>query len=175
MRAARTAVVIVAVAFAGCGAKAPPQRPHAPGVTPQSRPGEATPAPTHAGEPVTRAEIAVIRGWSEAVRRGDVEAATRYFAVPATIENGPKVVMRAREQLRLFNRTLPCGAKLTGWERGPHRFVVATFRLTDRRGGRCDAAPGTPAAVAFLIRHRHIEQWLRVNVSSAPNGDSRVA
>jgi hypothetical protein len=178
MRAARAALVTVAVAAAGCGAKTPPQDLHTPGVTPQSNPGAATPAPTPAGEPVTRAEIAVIRGWSEAVRRGNVEAATRYFAVPATIENDPtgaRIVFHARKQLRLFNRTLRCGAKLMRWERAPHRFVVATFKLTDRRGGKCDATPGTLAAVAFLIRHRHIEQWLRVDVPPARDSNDKVA
>jgi hypothetical protein len=175
MRAARAALVTVALAAAGCGAKTPPDQLHTPGVTPQSSPGVATPAPTPAGKPVTRAEVAVIRGWSEALLHGKVEEATRYFAVPATIENGPKVVMRARKQLRVFNRTLPCGAKLTRWQRGPHRLVVATFKLTNRRGGKCDATPGTLAAVAFLIRHRHIEQWLRVNVPPAPGSNDQVA
>jgi hypothetical protein len=174
MRAARAALLTVAVTAAGCGARTPPQQLHTPGVTPQSTPGVATPAPTPAAKPVTRAEIAVIRGWAEAVRRGNVEAATRYFAVPATVQNGPTVVMR-RKKLRMFNRTLRCGAKLTRWQRAPHRFVVATFKLTDRRGGKCDATPGTLAAVAFLIRHRHIEQWLRVNVPPAPHSNDKVA
>jgi hypothetical protein len=179
MRAARAALLAVAVAAVGCGAKTPPQDLHTPGVTPQGRPGVATPAPTPAGKPVTRAEIAVIRGWAEAVRRGDVEAATSYFAIPATVENdqqGTKFVLRARKQLRLFNRTLACGAKLTRWQRAPHRFVLATFELTTRRGAKCDATPGTLAAVAFLIRHRHIEQWLRViNVPPAPDSTDKVA
>ena len=178
MRAARAALVTVSVAAAGCGAKTPPQDLHTPGVTPQSHPGVATPAPAPAGKPVTRAEIAVIRGWSEAVRHGDVDAATRYFTVPATIGRVPTVapvVIHARKQLRLFNRTLRCGAKLTRWERAPHRFVVATFKLTDRRGYKCNATPGTLAAVAFLIRHRHIEQWLQVNVPPAPNSKNKVA
>ncbi|HEY7076366.1 MAG TPA: hypothetical protein VH418_13395 [Solirubrobacteraceae bacterium] len=170
-RAARAALLTVAVAAAGCGAQTPPQDLHTPGVTPQSHPGVAIPSPTPAGEPVTRAEIAVIRGWSEAVRAGRVEEATRYFAVPATIENGATVVMRARKQLRLFNRTLRCGAKLLRWERGPHRRVVATFTLTQRRGGNCSATPGTLAAVAFLIRHRRIEQWRQVAVPVKANPD----
>jgi|tagenome__1003787_1003787.scaffolds.fasta_scaffold18585170_1 hypothetical protein len=178
MRAARAALVTVVVAAAGCGAKTPPQQLHTPGVTPQSRPGAAVPTPTPAGKAVTRAEIAVIRGWSDALRRGNVEAATRYFAVPATVEtdaHGTTFILRARKELRFFNRTLPCGAELTRWQRGPHRLVVATFKLTTRRGGKCDTTPGTLAAVAFLIRHRHIEQWLRVNVPPAANSDDKVA
>jgi hypothetical protein len=175
MRAARAALVTVAVAAAGCGAKTPPDQLHTPGVTPQSTPGVATPAPTPAGKPVTRAEVAVIRGWSEALLHGKVEQATRYFAVPATVENGPKVVLRARKQVREFNRTLPCGAKLRRWERAPRHFVIATFKLADRPGGRCTITGNGLAAVAFLIRHRHIEQWLRVNVPPTPGADDQVA
>jgi hypothetical protein len=180
MRAARAALVTVAVAAAaGCGAQTPPDQLHTPGVTPQSTPGAtATPAPTPAGKPVTRAEIAVIRGWSEALLHGKVEQATRYFAVPATIENdsqGTKIVLRARKDVRLFNRTLPCGAKLRRWVRAPRHFVIATFQLADRPGGRCVVTGNGLAAVAFLIRHRHIEQWLRVNVPPAPGSTDQVA
>ena len=72
-------------------------------------------------------------------------------------------------------RTLPCGAKLTRWPRGQHRHVIATFALTERPGASCDATPGTLAAVAFLIRHRHIEQWLRVPVPASASADTNVA
>jgi hypothetical protein len=181
MRAARAALVTVAVAAAaGCGAKTPPDQLHTPGVTPQSSPGVATPAPTPtpAGKPVTRAEIAVIRGWSEALLHGKVEEATRYFAVPATIENDPtgaKLVLKARRDVRQFNRTLPCGAKLRRWVRAPRHFVIATFMLADRPGGRCVVTGNGLAAVAFLIRHGRIEQWLRVNVPPAAGSNDQVA
>ena len=47
--------------------------------------------------------------------------------------------------------------------RGEGRFVVATFRLTERSGPGarpCDGA-GNLAATAFLIEHRRIVEWLR--------------
>jgi hypothetical protein len=101
-----------------------------------------------------------------------VAAATRYFAVPVTIANGPTFVLRTRREVRQFNRTLPCGARLTRWQRAPRGFVVATFMLTNRVGSKCDAPKGTPAAVAFLIRRGKIEQWVRVAVPGGSGASS---
>jgi hypothetical protein len=116
----------------------------------------------------------VIRDWADAVRRGHVAAATRLFALPVTVANGPTFVLRTRREVREFNRTLPCGARLTRWQRAPHGLVLATFTLTNRAGSRCDAPRGTPAAVAFLIRHGKIAQWLRAPVPGQAAGQSPV-
>jgi hypothetical protein len=155
--------LILALGGVGCGSKQRPADLHTPGVKPHSSPG-ATPTP--AANPVSPAEVAVIRGWADQLRRGHVAAATRYFALPATVvaDGVNKLVFTTRKQVALFNRGLPCGARLTRWQRAPRAFVVATFKLTDRVGSRCDAPVGTLAAVAFLIRRGHITQWLRVAV-----------
>jgi hypothetical protein len=159
------AAVVVALAGAGCGGHHARTFPRTPGSA----------AGTSAGEPVTGAEVAVIRGWSVALQRGHVVAAARFFAVPVTVLNDPSgvVVLRTRGAVRRFNRDLPCGARLARWQRAPRHFVIATFRLTNRVGSRCDATPGALAAVAFLVRDGHIVQWLRVPVP-APAGSSNV-
>jgi hypothetical protein len=161
----RWALVGAALAVAACGGHhAPPPR------TPRAA---ATPATT-SGKPVTRAEVAVIRGWADALRRGHLAAATRLFAVPVTIANGPTFVLRTRREVREFNRTLPCGARLTRWQRASRGLVVATFTLTNRVGSRCDAPRGTLAAVAFLIRGGKIARWLRVEVPGQAAGQNPV-
>jgi hypothetical protein len=165
------AALAVALVGVGCGSKREPQDLHTPGVKPHSSP---TAAATPAGKPVSRTEVAVIRGWADQLRRGHVAAATRYFALPTTVvPDGVNVlVFHTRKEVARFNRGLPCGARLARWQRAAHGFVIATFKLTDRVGSRCDASPGTLAAVAFLIRHGHIKQWLRVPVPAETGAQS---
>src|SRR5215211_7428691 len=123
----------------------------------------ATPPPAAERKPAAEADVAVIRGWADALRRGRVERAVRYFALPSVVSNGTSPIrLTSRADVRFFNRTLPCGAKVISAEdRGA--FVVATFRLTERPGpGRCGTGVGGEASTAFLIRRRHIVQWRRV-------------
>src|SRR5438876_12996 len=59
--------------------------------------------------------VAVIRGWSDALRGSHVARATAYFAVPSVIQSAldqPPVEVRSRRQARAFNTALPCGATL---------------------------------------------------------------
>jgi hypothetical protein len=112
-----------------------------------------------------RSDVEVIRAWSDALRAGDVAAASRYFALPATVENGPPafrlVTVRA---VRFFNASLPCGAKLLRTRRHGS-FTIATFRLTERPGrGECGDGTGNLAATAFKLRDRKIIEWRRVEV-----------
>jgi hypothetical protein len=127
------------------------------------------------GKP-TRNEVAVIRGWSDALRAGHVEQASRFFALPVQVSDGvtPRRSLEDRDAVMRFNRGLPCGARLVATERGDDSFVIATFRLTERPGRKCDGV-GEPAATAFLIRGHRITQWLRVQVPAAqqqPEGDT---
>jgi hypothetical protein len=114
----------------------------------------------------TRAEVAVIRGWSDALRAGHVAEAARFFRVGAEVFDGlnPRRALPDRAAVEQFNRGLPCGARLVATERGQGSFVIGTFRLTERPGrGRCDGV-GNAAATAFLIRGGRIALWLRVPV-----------
>ena len=116
-----------------------------------------------AGKP-TKREVAVIRGWSDALRTGHVKQAARFFAVGALVLDGtnPRRQLLDLEAIREFNRGLPCGAKLLQTKRGEGLFVIATFRLTQRTGpgARPCTGEGELAETIFLIEKRRIVQWL---------------
>ena len=81
----------------------------------------------------------VLEGWAAAVRRGDPDRAARYFAVPAIVAQSMPVELQTREQVRKFNDELPCGARLLEVQHDG-RYVVGTFRLTERPGRTCTTA-----------------------------------
>ena len=138
---------------------------------PPKRTATPTPPPVPDRKPASKRDVAVIRGWADALRHGHVERASRYFAIPSIVSNGTAPVrLTSRDEVRLFNLTLPCGAKVLRVE-DSGAFVVARFRLTERAGpgpGRCDASPGAEASTAFRIRHRRIVEWRRVVDEPAP-------
>jgi hypothetical protein len=160
----RSLALLLASALAGCAGGGDGDRRAA---TPTAT-REAPPPPSGR---VTAAEEATIRGWADALRSGDVEAAARYFALPASVANGtPPISLRTQRAVRFFNETLPCGARLEATERAERGFVVATFRLTERPGaGECGSGTGERAYTAFLIREGKIVQWLRVTGAPAPS------
>lgn len=113
--------------------------------------------------------MAVIRGWSDALRRGDVKGAARYFAFPSEMINGPDAagvapVVRIHDlaQAEAANATLPCGAKLLSTDRRG-TYVNARFRLTDRPGlgGGCGSGIGFSARTNFVIAGGRIVEWIR--------------
>jgi hypothetical protein len=166
------AIAALGLALAGCGsAAAEPDRFSL--RTPAAHTGEAaTPAAAPQGsKPVTRAERLVIKGWSDSLRHGRVSAAARYFSVPSKVSDDSAnwLPLTTAAEVKAFNQGLPCGAKLMGVRRGPDDFVVGTFRLTERKGagGGCGVGVGGTAAVAFLIRDEHIEQWVRNDAAAA--------
>ena len=155
-RMRRLALLYLPVAFAllGCGggdAQAPTVE----------IPGNADPA-----------DVAVIEEWSSTLREGDVDGAAELFALPSVAENGPAVVeIEDRNDARLFNASLPCGAQLVR-ATSEGDFTVATFRLTERPGpGVCGAGNGDEVKTAFVIEDDEIVEWRRVGVGGerAPN------
>ncbi len=125
----------------------------------------ASPEPAPRRTPVTGTERRIIKAWADALRGGRVSAASRYFAVPSLVFNNTPgyLVLDTDAAVMEFNRTLPCGAKLLSTRRAAENFVVGIFELTERKGGAgCGTGTGNRAAVAFLIRARHITQWVRV-------------
>ena len=158
---------VVAVGLAGCGSMSDSERFSltTPGtddtVVREVGGGKPKPVP----KKPTRGEVRVIRGWADALRAGHVNEAAGFFAIPARVLDGtnPLRELPNRDAVRDFNRGLPCGAQLVETERGEGRFVIATFRLTERTGpgARPCGAVGNLADTAFLIEDRHIVQWLR--------------
>jgi limonene-1,2-epoxide hydrolase len=112
--------------------------------------------------------VQVIKKWADELRAGDVTAASQRFALPTVIQNGtPALTLTSRGQVEAFNRSLPCGARLTAAV-STGRFTVATFVLTERPGpGECGDGVGEAAKTAFVVRDGLITQWRRV-VDTAP-------
>jgi hypothetical protein len=113
--------------------------------------------------------VDVISAWSEALRRGDIDAAAGLFAIPSVAENGPILVrIDSEEKARLFNESLPCGGRLIRADTAGE-FTTATFRLTERPGpGSCGAGTGQTAKTAFVIRDGEIVEWRRVGEGQPP-------
>jgi hypothetical protein len=160
-------VAAAALALGGCGA----------GTTlfqGSSRPREAT-----SSRAVSAAAVAVIKGWSDALRAGRVTAAAAYFHLPSVFftGSGPPLELRTLKQAETANAALPCGARfISAHLQGP--YVNVLFRLTDRTGpgggGGCGTGSGQTARTDFLIRAGHIVQWLRAPDEPGDNGSPRT-
>ena len=155
----RAAIFLVLSAFAaGCGGGSGED------ARPAQRPAPPAPAPASAE--------AVVRGWAADLRRGDVDAAAARFAVPALVSNGSPVErLETRLQVRSFNDSLPCGARVVRTRRHAG-FVIATFVLTERRGGDCGGGAGGTATTAFEVRDGRIVRWIRVPERGEPAAPS---
>jgi limonene-1,2-epoxide hydrolase len=149
------ALLLTGTALAGCGGKDDD-----PAATTASTAGS---APVVAPG-VSRAATEVVRRWADTLRRGDVDAAATFFAVPSLVANGgPPARLRTRAAILRFNRSLPCGARLVRADRARRGFVIATFVLTERPGpGTCGSGTGATARTAFRVRDGRIVDWLRV-------------
>ncbi len=168
MAARRAAVALAALGLlTGCGSSGPDYTLKTPPpivragpiatVAPKSKPKPGQPHPSQRDAERLRP---VLEGWAAALRRGDPDRAARYFAVPAIVAQSMTVQLQTREQIRKFNDELPCGAKLLEVQHDG-RYVVGTFRLTQRAGHTCTAA-GQLARVAFVIRGHHFTEWRQV-------------
>ncbi len=171
-------VLLFLLVLAGCGGgdADPPRAQSAATSTPtpvgDDRDPEAEPrggSDTAPSGPVTTAERAIIRGWADALRRGDVERAVRYWRTPAIASNGGGPIrLVTRRAVRFFNDGLTCGARLESVARDA-TYLLATFRLTERVGGpgSCTGV-GNRARTLFLLREGKIVQWLRA--TDPPSG-----
>jgi hypothetical protein len=167
------ALIAAAGLLAGCGAAAHHVRPLA--STPLTIPN---PAPT--GIPAPAADVAVIRGWANALRSGNVGAAARYFALPSEMINeagsGSALVLKIRTAAEAIaaQETLPCGARLISTDlRG--RYVNALFALTGRAGpggSNCGSGAGTTARTNFVIAGGRIVEWIRAPTEPDNRGGS---
>jgi hypothetical protein len=166
-------LVVAALAAVGCGSGSHTATRHS--ATTRSRTTarrHATPVPPTSTAPARRPKradartVAVIRHWADALRRGDVRGAARYFQIPSIFAPGPdeEVTIRTFAEAEAANRALPCGAKLISVMRLGGPLVQALFRLTGRPGpggSACNPGAGQTARTNFVIRSGRIHVWLR--------------
>lgn len=152
---------LIALPIIGCGGGSDD------GTVPTGNQGA---APKIAGD-ADPGDVRVIDAWVTALRRGDVDAASRYFAIPSVAENPPLLLhIENLDDARRFNEALPCGARLVR-AATQGQFTTATFRLTERPGpGTCGPGTGSTAKTSFVIRDGEIFEWRRVGagVDEAP-------
>ena len=74
---------------------------------------------------------------------------------------------------KAFNAGLPCGARLLEVQHDG-RFIIGTFRLTERPGQTCQAS-GQLVRVAIVIVQRHFTEWREIpdTPGAAPGRRSR--
>ena len=147
----RWAALALAVMAAGCGGSSgskPSPQPHRAAL-----PGES-----------------VVRGWTEALYKGQYERAANYFARGAIVQQSQTVVLTTHIKALAFNLSLPCRAKVTGVRQEPRGVLLASFKLFPGRGGLC--ARGGTARVRFFVRHGKIESWRQLPQAPAPPGQS---
>lgn len=149
-------------------------------VAPLVNPDAPLPTPGPTGVPAAANAVSVIKAWSDALRRGDVRGAGRYFAFPSVMINGSDaagsallITIDTPEQAAAANETLPCGAQLVSADRRG-RYINALFRLTGRPGpggSDCGGGGGQTARTNFVITDGRIVEWIR-----APDdpGDNRA-
>lgn len=151
------AVITGAGLVAGCGGSA----------------GRSHPVAARSGGSPDTAALRVVRGWSGALRRGDLHAAAGYFALPSLFANGvgtggqlPAVVIRTEREAVAVNASLPCGALVVSAS-PVGRYLKVVFRLTNRAGpgAGCGSGVGQLAGTDFVVRHGRIVQWIRASIS----------
>jgi hypothetical protein len=122
------------------------------------------------------AQAKVIRDWADALRGGDIAAASALWAVPSKVQNGtPVLVLGSAAAVRLFQSSLPCGARVTASGSAPRDFTIVTVRLTRRRGASCGSGTGNSARTAIRVRGGKIVEWYRLpddpgNPAPTPGG-----
>lgn len=183
MAARRAALALLAFGLlTGCGDEGPDYSLKTPPATVVAGPIEtplpkrtrtkAQPGEKHPSQRDAERLRPVLEGWAQAVRDGDPDRAAKYFAVPAIVAQSMTVELQTREQVRKFNDELPCGARLLEVQHDG-RYVVGTFRLTERAGRACTSA-GQLVRVAFVIRARHFTEWRQVpDRPGAPPGPDK--
>jgi hypothetical protein len=152
------------------------------GAAPGSSSGQTIPTPGPTGRRANPAAVTVVRAWSSALQRGDVEAAARYFALPSEFINGPDasgrvpiIRIRSLADAAAINTSLPCGASfVSADQRGA--YVNVLFRLTDRPGpgGGCGSGIGQKARTNFVIRGGRIVEWIRAPDDPGDNPEPTV-
>ena len=177
-----SAVALCVLLLAACGGDGGPEQRDPPATSgpqaaaPQPQPRSRGPLAIPPGVPLResdvgdRAAIKVIRLWSDALRRSDVDRASSFWAVPSKVQNGtPVLTLATAADVRVFNGSLSCGSMLTSALGARNGFTIAVFKLTRRPGADCGTGTGAHARTAIRVRNGKIAEWYRLpDDSNAP-------
>lgn len=159
----RVGVTLVAgVLLAGCGGGS--EKPHKPGRA-------AGPAPPAKAQSSSER---VVRGWIAALNKRRYGKAADYFARGAVVQQTVPIKLTTRRAAIAFNRSLPCTAKVTD-VKDEGKSVLATFRLFDGPGGRCEPRDGSIASarVRCVISRGRFLAWHQLPESRSPEPGGR--
>lgn len=174
MRRAALALVLAVAVLAGCGGGGGGDKDKAGGGGSGSQGRSQAPPPPPGGAKGQSAEERVVRGWIAALNQRDYDKAADYFARGAVVQQTDAVRLRTHAQAVVFNRSLPCRAQVSE-VRDEGRTVLATFKLLDGPGGKCQPGNGgvASARVRCRIRDGRFLEWRQLPPSSdAPKGDT---
>jgi len=102
---------------------------------------------------------AVVLAWSKALNADDNERAASLFAPGAAIVQGGRLVyLHTHRDALVWNARLPCAGRIVSL-RTSGSAVTATFRLHDRKRGRCGDPPGAEAIALLVVEHGKIVLW----------------
>ena len=102
---------------------------------------------------------AVVLAWSNALNADDNERAASLFAPGAAIVQGGRLVyLHTHRDALVWNARLPCAGRIVAL-RTSGSAVTATFRLHDRKRGRCGDPPGAEAIALLVVEHGKIVLW----------------
>lgn len=119
--------------------------------------------PRSSGAAANPAHVKIIRAWSNALRGGDITAASALWAVPSKVQNAtPVIALGSRRAVRLFNSSLTCGSVVTRSAGAERDFTIVTLRLTERPGGDCGSGTGNSARTAIRVQDGKIVEWYRL-------------
>jgi hypothetical protein len=164
---AASVAALTVIALAGCGSNhAAPARTtavqDAQPVPPRSDLELPPGVPDRADGPAAAEARRVINAWLRALRRGNVERAAHYFALPSKFQNVTPVLTVDSEPERIaINLALPCGARAVTMC-GAGAYTIVTFRLTKRPGGDCGTGVGGTARGAIRVEGGKIKEWYRL-------------
>jgi len=102
---------------------------------------------------------AVVHAWSKALNADDNERAASLFARGAAVVQGGRLLyLKTHRDALVWNARLPCSGRIVSL-RSNGSAVTATFRLHDRKSGRCGDPPGAEAIAVLVVEHGKIMLW----------------
>jgi hypothetical protein len=139
----------------GCGEEEPHYELTTPPPAAGAFPLEPTDTPKFEDHKLTQADAQklrpAIKGWADALARGDLETASHYFELPAIVSQPgqPIIELRTPAVAKAFNVSLSCALRLISLK-PDGRYVIGAF-FTDKLAGRTCPGAGGVSRIGFVF------------------------